>query len=221
MAPWSSPPVISSVRMYTLFAVSNVFTNVIMNGWSASFRRSHSRLTSSGILPFCFITRFRAYLICVFLCRTRRTTPAAPAPMTLMCLRSLSVTLVSCSLMRCISSCCMLPLTICEKVDFSMDQSSASLLTTSTVAVRGSSKSKARSPKYAFFPRVRTNLPSITTDTSPLAITKKDEPTSPRLMTCAPFLYRWSTKDFTSLFVCSCERCLKMCTFFTSTIFRV
>mmetsp|Transcript_37729 Transcript_37729/g.117626 ORF Transcript_37729/g.117626 Transcript_37729/m.117626 type:complete len:208 (+) Transcript_37729:816-1439(+) len=207
--------------MYTLLAVSNVFTKVMMNGWSVSFSRSHSRLTSSGILPCCFITRFRAYLICVFLCRTRRTTPAAPAPMTLMCRRSLSVTLVSCSLMRCINSCCMFPLTICENVDFSMDQSSASLLKTSTVAVRGSSKSKARSPKYAFLPRVRTNLLSIITDTSPLAITKKDEPTSACLITCAPFLYRWSTKDFTSLLVCSCDRCLKMCTFLTSSIFRV
>jgi len=68
-------------------------------------------------------------------------------PMTLTCFNSFKVTLVSCSLIRSINTCCSLPLTIWEKTALSTDQICASALMTSTVAVRGSSNSRARSPK--------------------------------------------------------------------------
>jgi len=67
-----------------------------------------------------------------------------------------------------------------------MDQSSASSLQTFTVAVRGSSKSSARSPKQVPSPTVRTRAPSMSTWAVPRAMTKRLLPNSPCLKIWAP-----------------------------------
>mmetsp|Transcript_105608 Transcript_105608/g.251760 ORF Transcript_105608/g.251760 Transcript_105608/m.251760 type:complete len:255 (+) Transcript_105608:1163-1927(+) len=145
--------------------------------------------------------------------------------MTLTWIKSLRPKLVSCSLMRFINCCCILLAMIFSNVAFSMAQSSASGEMTLTVAVRGSWKSKARSPMYEFLAMLRTLFSSpfwlMKTSSSPCAITKNEVPGSPCLMTVSPLAYFIVTNDSTIFFVCSSDICLKMCTFFASSILRV
>mmetsp|Transcript_21235 Transcript_21235/g.36405 ORF Transcript_21235/g.36405 Transcript_21235/m.36405 type:complete len:262 (-) Transcript_21235:1293-2078(-) len=191
----------------------------MMNGWSFSFKSSHSRLTSSGTLPLCFITRFKAYLTRLRLCSTSRTTPAPPAPMILTCFKSLSVKLVSWRLMRSCKSRIILSVTIDKNAAWSIYQRAASLLEHVTLADRGSFKMRDRSPKNAFLPMVRMSLPLMSMVTSPLAIRYKRSPASPCRNTESPFANWRFLSALMNLVVWSTLRCLKIGTFLAKSIF--
>mmetsp|Transcript_5340 Transcript_5340/g.12868 ORF Transcript_5340/g.12868 Transcript_5340/m.12868 type:complete len:248 (+) Transcript_5340:831-1574(+) len=171
------------------------------------------------MFPFLFATFFRAYLVLVVLCSTSRTIPAAPVPITLQLRTSLSVTLVSCKRILASKACFIFGFMNWRKVAFSRLQNSASALVTSIVAVLFSSKMRARSPKYAFLPIVRMTLSPINTCTSPWAITYNDVASSPCLITQSFLAIFATVKAPASFVVKSWDKCLKMWTFFISTIF--
>mmetsp|Transcript_16344 Transcript_16344/g.51212 ORF Transcript_16344/g.51212 Transcript_16344/m.51212 type:complete len:273 (-) Transcript_16344:945-1763(-) len=120
--------------------------------------------------------------------------------------------------MRFIRSSRILPLTISPKVALSIVQISAVSLVTLTVAVLRSSKSKARSPKHAFRPCVRTRLLLMNMETSPREITYMEEPQEPCSITSASLVQCWSLSADTTLSVCSWLRCRKTGTFRTNSI---
>mmetsp|Transcript_44388 Transcript_44388/g.128446 ORF Transcript_44388/g.128446 Transcript_44388/m.128446 type:complete len:321 (+) Transcript_44388:868-1830(+) len=178
----------------------------------------HSLTISDGILPFFFFTLLSAYRTPVLLCSTSLTTLKAPVPMTFTRLRSWRVTFVSWIWMRLMRSSRILPLTISPKVALSIVQISELSLETLTVAVLRSSKSRARSPKQAFRPCVRTRLSLIKMETSPFEITYMESPLEPCSMTSSSLLKCWSRSAATTLSVCSWLRCRKTGTFLTRSI---
>mmetsp|Transcript_56802 Transcript_56802/g.164808 ORF Transcript_56802/g.164808 Transcript_56802/m.164808 type:complete len:362 (+) Transcript_56802:1443-2528(+) len=129
------------------------------------------------------------------------------------------VTVVSCNWIRFTSSSRISCDTMLLNCWWSSDQSPAEGLETSTVALLGSSKRTARSPKQVPLPNVRISLSSIETLTSPSAMTKNERPISPCWKTLAPWLYFLSTSTLTSLLIWSSDKSRKTGTFFANNTF--
>mmetsp|Transcript_71286 Transcript_71286/g.230892 ORF Transcript_71286/g.230892 Transcript_71286/m.230892 type:complete len:204 (+) Transcript_71286:566-1177(+) len=91
------------------------------------------------------------------------------------------------------------------KASLSMDQSFAEVLTTLTVAARGSSFSNARSPNASQVFNVAWYWPSTTTCKEPLSTRKKSAPRSPWRITTSPSWRVWGAMDFTTFPICCCE----------------